>query len=166
LFHELGCDPSVMTFPKADTLFGLSIAGALGWALPAALGAQLAARDQVVVAAVGDGSYTFANPVACHQLAAQLDLPVLTVVFDNQGWQAVRMATLAIYPQGQAAKAAEMPLTSLAPSPDYAKVIEASGGWGERVDDPAGFPAAIARALDVVRRERRQALVQVRLPMG
>ncbi len=139
LFHELGCDPSVMRFPKPDTLFGLSIAGALGWALPAALGAQLAARDQIVVAAVGDGSYTFANPVACHQMAAQLDLPVLTVVFDNQGWQAVRMATLAIYPQGHAAQAAEMPLTSLAPSPDYAKVIEASGGHGERVDDPSWF---------------------------
>ena len=95
-----------MRFPKPDTLFGLSIAGALGWALPAALGAQLAARDQIVVAAVGDGSYTFANPVACHQMAAQLDLPVLTVVFDNQGWQAVRMATLAIYPQGDAAQIA------------------------------------------------------------
>ena len=91
---------------------------------------------------------------------------MLTVVFDNQGWQAVRMATLAIYPQGQAAQAAEIPLTSLAPSPDYAKVIAASGGWGERVDHPAGFPAAIARALEVVRRERRQALVQVRLPLG
>jgi acetolactate synthase-1/2/3 large subunit len=166
LFHELGCDPAVMRFPKPDTLFGLSIAGALGWALPAALGAQLAARDQLVVAAVGDGSYTFANPVACHQMAAQLDLPVLTIVFDNQGWQAVRMATLAIYPQGQAAQAAEMPLTSLAPSPNYAKVIEASGGHGEHVDDPRDFPAALERALDVVRRERRQALVQVRLPRG
>jgi acetolactate synthase-1/2/3 large subunit len=90
---------------------------------------------------------------------------VLTVVFDNQGWQAVRQATLAIYPHGHAARAGEMPLTSLAPSPDYAKVIEAAGGHGERVDDPAQFPAALARALEVVRRERRQALVQVRLPM-
>jgi acetolactate synthase-1/2/3 large subunit len=166
LFHELGCDPSVMRFPKPDTLFGLSIAGALGWSLPAALGAQLASRDQIVVAAVGDGSYTFANPVACHQIAAQLELPVLTVVFDNQGWQAVRMATLAIYPQGQAAQAAPMPLTSLRPSPDYAQVIAACGGHGEKVDDPADFPAALERALDVVRRERRQALVQVRLPLG
>jgi acetolactate synthase-1/2/3 large subunit len=166
LFHELGCDPSVMRFPRADTLFGLSIAGALGWALPAALGAQLANREQLVVAAVGDGSYTFANPVACHQMAAQLELPVLTVVFDNQGWQAVRMATLAIYPGGHAAKTQEMPLTSLAPSPDYAKVIEACGGHGERVDDPMGFPDALRRALEVVRGERRQALVQVRLPLG
>jgi acetolactate synthase-1/2/3 large subunit len=166
LFHELGCDPSVMRFPRAGTLFGLSIAGALGWALPAALGAQLAAPDQIVVAAVGDGSYTFANPVACHQMAAQLGLPVLVVVFDNQGWLAVKHSTLAIYPEGHAARAQEMPLTSLAPSPDYAKVIEASGGWGERVDDPLEFPAALRRALDVVRGERRQALVQVRLPLG
>jgi acetolactate synthase-1/2/3 large subunit len=163
LFHELGCDPSVMRFARADTLFGLSIAGALGWALPAALGAQLAKRDQLVVAAVGDGSYTFANPVACHQMAARLDLPILTVVFDNQGWQAVRAATLAIYPSGHAAAMTEMPLTSLAPSPDYAKVIEASGGHGERVDAASDFPEALRRALDVVRRERRQALVQVRL---
>ena len=162
LFHELGCDPSVMRFPKPDTLFGLSIAGALGWALPAALGAQLAARDQLVVAAVGDGSYTFANPVACHQMAAQLDLPVLTVVFDNQGWQAVRMATLAIYPQGR----------RRAGRRDAAHVARAvarlrQGDRGERRPWRAGrrsrrFPAALERALDVVRRERRQALVQVR----
>ena len=166
IFHELGCDPSVMRFPRAGTLFGLSIAGALGWAVPAALGAQLAAPDQIVVAAVGDGSYTFANPVACHQMAARLGLPVLVVVFDNQGWLAVKQSTLAIYPEGHAARAEEMPLTSLAPSPDYAKVIEASGGHGERVDHPVEFPAALERALDVVRGERRQALVQVRLPLG
>ncbi|HVR29900.1 MAG TPA: thiamine pyrophosphate-requiring protein, partial [Thermoanaerobaculia bacterium] len=166
IFNELGCDPSVMRFPRSGALFGLSIAGALGWALPAALGAQLAAPDQIVLATLGDGSYTFANPVACHQMAATLGLPVLAVVFDNQGWQAVRQATLALYPQGDAADAEEMPLTSLAPSPDYAQVIAASGGYGERVDDPSGFPAALHRALQVVRRERRQALVQVRLPLS
>ena len=165
IFNELGCDPSVMRFPSAGALFGLSIAGALGWALPAALGAQMAAPDQIVVATVGDGSYTFANPVACHHLAAGLGLPVLTVVFDNQGWQAVRQATLAIHPHGHAAAAGEMPLTSLAPSPDYAMVIAASGGHGERVDDAADFPGALGRALAVVRGERRQALVQVRLPL-
>ena len=54
-----------------------------------------------------------------------------------------------------------MPLCELAPSPAYDAICEASGGYGERVDDPARLQAALARALDVVRRERRQALLDV-----
>ena len=50
-------------------------------------------RDRLVIAAVGDGSYMFANPVACHQVGEALGLPVLTVVFNNGVWNAVRKTT-------------------------------------------------------------------------
>ena len=46
-------------------------------------------------------------------------------------------------------------------SPAYDAICEANGGYGERVEDPAQLSAALARALDVVRRERRQALLDV-----
>ena len=45
----------------------------------------------------------FANPMACHQVAAAQQLPVLTVVMNNGAWDAVRTSTLDVYPNGAAA---------------------------------------------------------------
>ena len=163
LFNELGCVPEVMHFPRVGSYCGISIAGGLGWGLPAAMGAQLFDRDRLVVATVGDGSYTFANPVACHHTAANLDLPLLTVVFDNQKWGAVAQATRALYPQGHAVAAPSVPLSSLEPSPRFDLIIEACGGHGELVVDPDRLPAALEKAIEVVRSEHRQALVTVRI---
>jgi len=161
LFSELGCDPAVMGFTRAGSYFGFPPAGGLGWGLPAALGAKLAHPDRLVVATVGDGSHIFANPVACHQAAEALELPILTVVLNNGMWNAVHKTTRMVYPDGFAARANEMPLTSLRPTPDYAMIARASRGLGERVEHPDDLPGALARALDAVRVERRQALLDV-----
>lgn len=143
------------------TYFGLSPAGGLGWGFGAALGAKLAAPDRLVVAALGDGAYVFANPTACHWVATKYDLPMLTVVFNNQLYGAVRRATLSMYDSGAAAEDDGRLLADLSPSPAFEKLVEASGGYGERVEKPADVPGAIARALDVVTREKRQALLNV-----
>ena len=78
---------------------------------------QLADRDRLVVATMGDGSYIFANPVACHQIAEALALPILVIVLNNAEWGAVRQSVLGLYPDGQAARANRMPLTGLSPVP-------------------------------------------------
>jgi acetolactate synthase I/II/III large subunit len=161
LFNELGADPGVLTFERPGTFFSHSLAGGLGWGLPAALGAKLACRERLVIAAIGDGSYMFANPVACHQVGEALELPVLTVVFNNGVWNAVRKSTEAVYPDGHAVRANRMPLTSLEPAPRYEMIVQASGGYGERVEAADELPAALERALDAIRRERRQALLNV-----
>jgi acetolactate synthase I/II/III large subunit len=161
LFNELGCDPSVMRFTRADSHFGHSLAGGLGWGLPAALGAKLACPHRLVIAAVGDGSYMFANPVACHQAAEALDLPLLTVVFNNGVWNAVRKSTASVYPDGHAVRSNRMPLSSLEPSPAYEKIVEASRGYGERVETPDELPAALERALHAITHEGRQALLNL-----
>ena len=162
---ELGCDPSAMTFKRADSYFGHPIAGGLGWGVPAALGVKLAMPDRLVIACVGDGSYMFANPVACHQTAAALKLPVLTVVFNNEVWNAVRKSTRAVYPRGHAAASNDMPLSSLSPSPAFEKVIEACGGLGLRVETPAELEGAIQEAIAAVR-GGRQALLNVHCAIG
>jgi acetolactate synthase-1/2/3 large subunit len=161
VFSELACDPAAMTFTKPGCYFSHSLAGGLGWGLPAALGAKLADRDRLVIAAIGDGSYMFANPVACHQVGEALRLPVLTVVFNNGVWNAVRKTTSAVYPDGFAARSNRMPLASLEPSPAYEKIVEASNGYGERVETADALPAALERALHAVRNEKRQALLNV-----
>jgi acetolactate synthase I/II/III large subunit len=161
LFNELGADPAVLTFPHPSTYFSHSLAGGLGWGLPAALGAKLACPERLVIAAVGDGSYMFANPVACHQVSEALQLPVLTIVFNNGIWNAVRKSTQAVYPDGHAVRANRMPLTSLEPAPRYEMIAQASGGYGERVEAAGELPAALRRALDAVKRDKRQALLNV-----
>lgn len=146
---------------KGGTFFGVSPAGGLGWGLPAALGAKLAAPDRLVVATLGDGAYVFANPTACHWTSQVQHLPVLTVVFNNQLYGAVRNATLGMYGKGMAAKDGARLLADLRPGTAFEKLVEANGGYGERVEKPADLPAALARAKDAVTREKRQALLNV-----
>jgi len=143
--------------------FASAPAGGLGWGLGAALGAKLASPEKTVVCAVGDGAYMFGNPTPAHFVSQAMGLPVLFVVFNNARWAAVHRSTLAMYPDGAAARAAVPPFAVLEPSPHFEKVIEASGGHGECVSDSKELPAALERALRAVTDEKRQALVNVRL---
>ena len=68
---------------------------------------------------------------------------------------------LDLYPTGYAAKADEVPLTGLAPTPDFALVAQACRAHAETVTDGAELPAALARALHAVTVEGRQALLDV-----
>lgn len=160
---ELGVDSAFMNFTRGDQYFAHAIAGGLGWGLTAALGVQLADRNRLTVATVGDGSYMFANPVACHQIAEALELPILTIVFNNGRWNAVARSTLDVYPDGHASRANVMPVTSLEPLPDFCKIAEASRAWTARVSNGADLPAVLRQAAEVIRTERRQALIEVRV---
>ena len=86
---------------------------------------------------------------------------MLTCVFNNGVWNAVQEVDRAVYPAGHAVRANRMPLSSLEPSPRFEKVVEASGGYGERVETAADLPAALERALHAVKVEKRQALLNV-----
>ena len=80
VFSDLGALPGFLNLAGPNRFFNSPHSGGLGWAMNAALGAQLADRERLVIAAVGDGSYIFANPVAAHQIAEALRLPILTIV--------------------------------------------------------------------------------------
>lgn len=141
------------------SLFGVSVAGGLGWGFPAALGVKLASPGSLVVSVLGDGAYMFANPTACHYTAQMRNLPVLTVIYNNALYGAVRHATLDMYGHGAAAEADGRLLADL-PTPAFEKIVAAHDGHGERVDRPADLPAALARAAAAVR-AGQQALVNV-----
>jgi acetolactate synthase-1/2/3 large subunit len=143
--------------------FASAPAGGLGWGLGAALGAKLAAPDKTVICAVGDGAYMFGNPTPAHFVSEGMKLPVLFVVFNNARWAAVHRSTLGMYPKGAAAQAEEPPFAVLEPSPRFENVVAASGGYGVQVSEPRELMPALERALRVVREEKRQALVNVRL---
>ena len=143
--------------------FASAPAGGLGWGLGAALGAKLAAPGKTVICAVGDGAYMFGNPTPAHFVSEGMNLPVLFVVFNNARWAAVHRSTLGLYPNGAAAQAEEPPFAVLEPSPRFENVIAASGGYGVQVREPRELLPALECALRVVREEKRQALVNVRL---
>jgi acetolactate synthase-1/2/3 large subunit len=135
--------------------------GGLGWGLGAALGAKLASPGSTVVCCVGDGAYMFGNPTASHFVSEAMKLPVLYIVFNNARWAAVHRSTLAMYPKGAAAGMKQPPFATLEPSPRFEKTVEASGGYGVRVEDAQLLLPALQRALKVVREEKRQALVNI-----
>ncbi len=151
VISELGLAPTNLDLTAPGSYMGNLMSGGLGFGLGAALGAKLAAPEREVITSVGDGSYMFGNPLPFHYVAQAENLPVLTIINNNQSWHAVRRATLDIYPDGHAAKANIMPLTELKPSPAFEKTIEACGGYGEAVSDPQKLPAALDRAFDKVR---------------
>jgi acetolactate synthase-1/2/3 large subunit len=148
-------------FEHPASSFGSSSASGLGWGPGAALGAKLAAPERQVIAVSGDGAYLFSNPAAVHHAASLHKLPVLFIVMNNSMWNAVRRSTLQMYPLGMAERSNEAPFTRLEGLPAFEQICAAAGGYGERVEDPAQLPAAIGRALAVVKNERRQALLNV-----
>ncbi len=154
--------PQHYTSEREGSYFSLGAAGGLGWGMGAALGAKLAAPERLVVAVEGDGSYMFCAPVAAHYVALEQDAPFLTVIVDNQKWNEVGSATRHLYPQGHAARNRTLePLTYFDQRLRLEKVVECAGGYGERVTEPSELPAALARAIRVVREERRQAVLDV-----
>jgi acetolactate synthase-1/2/3 large subunit len=147
---------------RPGAFFSHSPAGCLGWGVGAALGAKLAYPDRTVIATVGDGAYIFSVPTAAHMVSATYDLPILVVIFNNECWGAVRKTTEGLFPQGWAKKTGVFPLSDLTPSPAYEKIVEAHGGYGERVERPDMVRPALQRALKAVREEGRQAVLNVK----
>jgi acetolactate synthase I/II/III large subunit len=141
------------------SLFALSSAGGLGWGFPASLGVKLASPHSLVLSVLGDGAYMFANPTACHYTAQMQKLPVLTIIYNNALYGAVRRATLDMYSNGVAGEADGRFLADL-PAPSFEKIVAAHDGYGERVDKPADLPAALQRAAAAVR-SGQQALLNV-----
>lgn len=128
---------------RPGTLFANG-GGGLGYSGGVALGVKLAQPQRTVLQCVGDGSLYFNGPASVFATAQRHGLAMLTVVFDNGGWAAVKDATLSVYPQGSAHRHAEF-RSRLGMDVDFAQVARAAGAHGERVVEPDGLRAAIER---------------------
>ena len=164
IVNEYPLRPDHCSREKAGTFFALGPAGGLGWGLGAALGVKLAAPDAFVVATLGDGAYMFANPMVGHWVAGKYSLPILTVVFNNSRYGAVRRATLSMFKEGVAGENDGRGLADLDPAPPYEAMAQAQGAYAERVEKPADLPDALARAREAVVSGKRQALLNVITP--
>ncbi|WP_245292754.1 thiamine pyrophosphate-requiring protein [Pararhizobium arenae] len=163
VLSELGCLLAPMTLSHHRAWYQEPHSGGLGWSFPAALGMQLADRNRLVVATMGDGSYIFSNPAACHQIAEAMVLPILIVIVNNAEWGAVRQSVVGLYPDGYAAKANRVPLTSLTPVPDFTKIAEASRAYAATVTRGEDLASALEQALRHIHEKKTLALLDVRV---
>ena len=110
--------------------------GAMGYGVPAAVGAAIAFRNRQVVCFVGDGGFLMTG----QELATAFHHGVapIVLVFNNQMYGTIRMYQERAYP-GRVSGTA---LTN----PDFAKFIEAFGGHGEVVEATEEFAPAFRRA--------------------
>jgi acetolactate synthase-1/2/3 large subunit len=164
IFNEYTLEQDHCPREKPDTFYGNSAAAGLGWGFGAALGAKLAAPEKLVVAVLGDGAYMFSNPMVAHWVSDVHKLPVLTVIFNNSRYGAVRAATMSMFKDGVAGQDNGRFMADLEPSPAFEKAVQMQGGHGERVEKPADLPGALKRVRDIVVNEKRQALLNVICP--
>ena len=161
VLSDHGIGNEVLSLTEPGSYFGGSPAGGLGWGIGGGLGMKLARPEKTVIVTVGDGTYMFNNPTACHLVSQAYDLPVLTIVCNNAIWHASKAATQQVMPDGWAVSTGNFPLCDLTPTPRYERIVEAHDGYGEMVDDPQEVLPALRRALKAVKEDKRQAVLNV-----
>ena len=147
---------------KPGTIYG-SGGSSLGFGLGASLGVKLAAPDKTVVCLVGDGSFLFGCPTPTFWASSVYHIPFLCVVFNNQGYFAVRGNLRSTF--GKDNYGEKDPFFAgldIEPSPNYAMLAQASNCYGEMVTDPAEVKAALKRAMAQVK-SGKSALLDVRI---
>lgn len=119
-----------------------SSGGALGWGVPAAVGASIGCPQRPVVALVGDGSYQFS--VQAIWTAVQQHAQLTVVVLDNGGYLAVKQAI-----GGYLGIRTDLPVhpgTQL-PGIDHAGIAAGYGASGARAEGRGEVAAAVKSAL-------------------
>jgi acetolactate synthase I/II/III large subunit len=133
--------------------------GGLGMGLSLALGVKHAQPHRPVIATIGDGAFHYNPVVACFGAAQELGLPLAVVLFDNAGYLSQKTDVMTHYPQGAAVQTGRFAGTAITPRPDYAKLAEAYGGYGEKVVSPRDVGAALQRGMEQA--QERLALIHM-----
>jgi acetolactate synthase-1/2/3 large subunit len=123
--------------------------GAMGYGVPAAIGAKIAFPERMVVCCVGDGGFLMTG----QEIATAFHHGVAPIVllFNNQMYGTIRMYQERTHP-------GRVSGTSLT-NPDFAKFIEAFGGHGEIVSETGEFAPAFRRAVE----SGRPAVIELRM---
>lgn len=110
--------------------------GSMGYAVPAAIAAKIAAPDRPVVCLAGDGCFMMtAQELAT---AKQYELAIIFLVVNNSMLGTIRMHQERNYPG--------RPIATELSNPDFVAYAKAFGMDGEKVERTEDFPAALARA--------------------
>ena len=112
--------------------------GCMGFGLPAAIGAQMAQPDMMVVDVAGDGSIQM--NIQEMATAVQYNLPVKIVILNNRFLGMVRQWQELFYGKRYAS-------TCMDCAPDFVKLAEAYGAAGLRAEKPEDVEKVLAEGL-------------------
>jgi benzoylformate decarboxylase len=117
----------------------------LGSGVGTAAGVKLARPNQQVICLVGDGSFTF-GPTALWNMA-RLQLPVITVVYNNHAYGGPHSRVINNVPGGRMVQTGQFVHDYLGnPDMDMAAIAKGFGVDGEVVHNPTQLREALARA--------------------
>ena len=118
--------------------------GSIGFGLPNAVGAAVACPDRKVVVLEGDGSGMYTLQALWTMAREGLDVTV--VIFANRGYQILRDELVAVGVREVGRNISRM-FDVEGPDLDWVALARGHGVEGIRVDDMAGFNAALASAM-------------------
>lgn len=127
-------------FKKPRTLITSGGLGTMGFGFPAAIGAQIACPDRIVIDIAGDGSIQ----MNIQELATAVynKLPIKIVILNNRCLGMVRQWQQLFYERRYAFTCME------GAQPDFVKLAEAYGAIGFRVDTSESFEKVFKKSLE------------------
>ncbi|OON64309.1 thiamine pyrophosphate-binding protein [Massilia sp. KIM] len=126
--------------------------GAMGYAVPAGVGAKIVRPERTVVSFAGDGEFMMTGQELA--TAVQYGAGVVILVFNNGMFGTIRMHQEREYP-------GRVSGTGLH-NPDFAALARAYGGHGDVVEKTEDFAPALARALVFANERKLPALIELR----
>ena len=133
-----------LVWNKPQSLFTRQ--GGLGQGLGLSLGIKLAKPERQVVTLIGDGAFLYNPALGSLGAARDYNLPTMVVIFNNKKYAAMQGMHQKMYPDGIAAETDVYHGTHIN-APDFVKVAESVGGYGEQVTDPEKLQDALKRGL-------------------
>jgi acetolactate synthase-1/2/3 large subunit len=127
---------------------------AMGWALPAAMGAKLARATSPVVALMGDGDFM----MAMQELStmAQYEIPVVVLLVNNCGWMAIKDLQTDVLGRSRTF-GNDWERRGQSYTPDFVQVAQAFGMHARRISQPDQVAAALEEAIGL----KQPALIEV-----
>ena len=135
-----------MDFDEVGSLHGIT-GGALGWAMPGAVGIKLAQPDRPVVAVVGDGASLYS--IQALWTAVRYKLPVVWVICNNRAYKVLKV-NMDIYLKDMIkdeSRQSQYIGMDFDPNLNLASIAEGFGVNSRRVEDPATLRQVVEDAL-------------------
>jgi acetolactate synthase-1/2/3 large subunit len=116
----------------------------IGFAIPAAIGVKLAASDRGVLCLCGDGSFLQTGQELA--VAAMFDLPIVFLVVNNGGWEAIKNLQLNLFGKDREMVSGFRRKNGDPYQADLATFAKSLGVAAERVEKPGELSHALRRA--------------------
>lgn len=118
----------------------------MGFALPAAIGAKLAASDKQIVALAGDGDFMMTMQEL--HTAKQLNLNIVIIILNNSGWMAITDLQRAVYGFDRSYATEFYDQDGNIYSPNFSKIAEGFHIWNTRISKNSQIEPALKEAFE------------------